>query len=194
MVQTVSASPLPQTAGNGTIVQGLEPGTELKAKVEANLPGGVVRLATADARLELRVSAPLPEGVAVTLTVAGSRQQPAILITTGKDQGQAAPQSPSTAAAGTASPPQGQQQSGAPVPPQGTGPVPAQSGPAAPVSRPAPVLAHLVQVLSAGAESPTGPIPGGQSPAAAPISRQTGEAPAAGPAPRTSGPASSPGC
>jgi hypothetical protein len=44
MVETVSAQPLPANTQGGTAPQALEPGTELRAKVEANLPGGVVRL------------------------------------------------------------------------------------------------------------------------------------------------------
>lgn len=82
MVETVSAQPL--TLGPGIAVgsQRLEPGLELKAKVETNLPGGVVRLATADAKIDLRVRTPLPPGTEVVVTVTGSRQNPAIQITT----------------------------------------------------------------------------------------------------------------
>lgn len=162
MVETVSASPLPQATGNGTVAQGLEPGTELKAKVEANLPGGVVRLATADAKLELRVPAPLPEGGEVTVTVSGSKQQPAILITVGKEQPQQQPSAPATASQGQASqaqPSQAQAQASQVQASKGqTGQAPAQSEAGAPLQpqpsrataypRPSPVLAHLVQVLS----------------------------------------------
>ena len=82
MVETVSAQFLPTAKTGGAAPQGLEPGTEVRAKVEANLPNGVVRLATSGARLELRVPSPLPVGGDVTVTVSGSRQQPAIQITT----------------------------------------------------------------------------------------------------------------
>lgn len=87
MVETVSAQPL--TLGPGIAVgsQRLEPGLELKAKVETNLPGGVVRLATADAKIDLRVRTPLPPGTEVVVTVTGSRQNPAIQITTVPPQG-----------------------------------------------------------------------------------------------------------
>ena len=160
MVETVSASPLPQATGNGTVAQGLEPGTELKAKVEANLPGGVVRLATPDAKLELRVPAPLPEGGEVTVTVSGSKQQPAILITVGKEQPQQQPSAPATASQGQASqaqPSQAQAQASQVQASKGqTSQAPAQSEAGAPLQpqpstataypRPSPVLAHLGSV------------------------------------------------
>ncbi|WP_029066263.1 hypothetical protein [Labrenzia sp. DG1229] len=82
MVETVSAQPLTLGPGIAAGSQRLEPGLELKAKVEANLPGGVVRLATADAKIDLRVRTPLPPGTEVVVTVTGSRQNPAIQITT----------------------------------------------------------------------------------------------------------------
>ncbi|CTQ60316.1 flagellar hook-length control protein FliK [Roseibium album] len=87
MVETVSAQPL--TLGPGIAVgsQRLEPGLELKAKVETNLPGGVVRLVTADAKIDLRVRTPLPPGTEVVVTVTGSRQNPAIQITIVPPQG-----------------------------------------------------------------------------------------------------------
>lgn len=93
MVETVSASTLPQGSGNGSAARTLEPGTEIKARVESNLPGGVVRLATADGKVDLRVASPLPANAEVTVTVSGSKQQPAILITTDKAPAQTGQQS-----------------------------------------------------------------------------------------------------
>lgn len=81
MVETVSAQPLTLGPGIAAGSRRLEPGVELKATVETNLPGGVVRLATADAKLDLRVQTPLPPGSEVVVTVSGSRQNPAIQIT-----------------------------------------------------------------------------------------------------------------
>ncbi|WP_297841648.1 flagellar hook-length control protein FliK [uncultured Roseibium sp.] len=204
MVETVSASPLPQATGNGTVAQGLEPGTELKAKVEANLPGGVVRLATADAKLELRVPAPLPEGGEVTVTVSGSKQQPAILITVGKEQPQQQPSPPATASQGQASqaqPSQAQAQASQVQASKGqTGQAPAQSEAGAPLQpqpstataypRPSPVLAHLVQVLSVNTAPgqtagnaqtlPQTPLPGASPPTSAPPAAGGAQPPASG--------------
>lgn len=207
MVETVSASPLPQATGNGTVAQGLEPGTELKAKVEANLPGGVVRLATPDAKLELRVPAPLPEGGEVTVTVSGSKQQPAILITVGKEQPQQQPSAPATASQGQASQaPASQAQASQAQAPQvqaskgQTGQAPAQSESGAPLQpqpstataypRPSPVLAHLVQVLSVNTAPgqtagnaqtlPQTPLPGAPPPTSAPPAASGAQPPTSG--------------
>ena len=208
MVETVSASPLPQASGNGAVAQGLEPGTELKAKVEANLPGGVVRLATADAKLELRVPTPLPEGGEVTVTVSGTKQQPAILITVGKDQAQPQQQpSPAPSSQGQASQGQaaqgqttnGQASNGQAVQPPSQSDAGAslqpQSSTATAYPRPSPVLAHLVQVVSVNAApgqavstSPPlqqAPAPGAQTPNGVPSSAggaQQGAAGSAAPA------------
>ncbi|WP_420338160.1 flagellar hook-length control protein FliK [Roseibium sp.] len=81
MVETVSAQPLPANTQGGTAPQALEPGTELRAKVEANLPGGVVRLSSDAKSIDLRVPSPLPVGSNVTLSVSGTRQQPAVVLT-----------------------------------------------------------------------------------------------------------------
>ncbi len=202
MVETVSASPLPQATGNGTVAQGLEPGTELKAKVEANLPGGVVRLATPDAKLELRVPAPLPEGGEVTVTVSGSKQQPAILITVGKEQPQQQPSAPTTASQGQASQAQASQAQAPQVHASKgqTGQAPAQSESGAPLQpqpstataypRPSPVLAHLVQVLSVNTAPgqtagnaqtlPQTPLPGASSPTSAPPAAGGAQPPTSG--------------
>ncbi len=207
MVETVSASPLPQATGNGTVAQGLVPGTELKAKVEANLPGGVVRLATPDAKLELRVPAPLPEGGEVTVTVSGSKQQPAILITVGKEQPQQQPSAPATASQGQASQAQASQaQASQAQAPQvqaskgQTGQAPAQSESGAHLQpqpstataypRPSPVLAHLVQVLSVNTAPgltagnpqtlPQTPLPGASSPTSAPPAAGGAQPPTSG--------------
>ena len=81
MVETVSAQPLPANTQGGAAPQALEPGTELRAKVEANLPGGVVRLSADAKSIDLRVPSPLPVGSNVTLSVSGTRQQPAVVLT-----------------------------------------------------------------------------------------------------------------
>jgi hypothetical protein len=81
MVETVSAQPLPANTQGGIASQALEPGTELRAKVEANLPGGVVRLSSDAKSIDLRVPSPLPVGSNVTLSVSGTRQQPAVVLT-----------------------------------------------------------------------------------------------------------------
>lgn len=130
MVETVSAQLLPAGAANSAAGSALDPGTELAAKVEANLPGGIVRLSSGEARIDLRVESPLPVGADVTVNVSGSRQQPVILIATSGAAGQG--------------PSQGQ-----PQPPPAPGntalTVPA-SGTAVTFARPSPALAHLVQI------------------------------------------------
>ncbi|MEM9631824.1 MAG: flagellar hook-length control protein FliK [Pseudomonadota bacterium] len=155
MVETVSAQPLPQNTGSSAAVPKLEPGAELHAKVEANLPGGIVRLATADAKLDLRIPQPLPVGSEVTITVSGSKQQPDIQLSTVNPQ----PSTPSETKtpAQTGSMPMAQ-----------AGEASGQSGPSqtGTTYRPASVVAHLVQVLEKTDQSPqpttssTGSVPG----------------------------------
>ncbi|KZM47542.1 flagellar hook-length control protein FliK [Labrenzia sp. OB1] len=130
MVETVTALPIAQGASGSASTQGLEPGTEIKARVEANLPGGVIRLATADARIELRASAPLPPGAEVTVAVSGSKQLPEIRITLANILPKAPPPAIQPEAAGQAS-------SGAP-PPTGSNTI----------LRADPTLTHLVQTFS----------------------------------------------
>ncbi|WP_298983333.1 flagellar hook-length control protein FliK [uncultured Roseibium sp.] len=135
MVETVSAQTLPQGASGSSSAKGLEPGTELKAKVEQNMPGGVVRLATAETKLDLRVPAPLPVGADVTVTVSGSRQQPLIQISTLPEGGQVANstgQQPTTPGNGASAPPTAQ-------------------GPGVSIGtalRPAPTMAHMLQSVA----------------------------------------------
>lgn len=163
MVETVSATPLPQGTSNGSAAPPLEPGTELKAKVESNLPGGIVRLATAEGKVDLRVAAPLPADAEVTVTVTGSKQQPVIQITTDKAPAQAGQQS------GAGSQGQGGQQAQA-NPPQsyptqsGTSPTApsAQANAARPVFTATPAGAHLVQVLATNAIPASGGAAAGQ--------------------------------
>ena len=118
MVETVSAQPLPANTQGGAAPQALEPGTELRAKVEANLPGGVVRLSSDARSIDLRVPSPLPVGSSVTLSVSGTRQQPAVVLT------------PDSSAAKPATP----------TPPQNTGqtvaPQPAAPNPQTPATQP----------------------------------------------------------
>ncbi|MEP1931174.1 MAG: flagellar hook-length control protein FliK [Roseibium sp.] len=149
MVETVSAQLLSAGKSGGAAPQGLEPGTELRAKVEANLPNGVVRLTTADAKVDLRVPSPLPVGGDVTVTVSGSKQQPTVQITTSN--------SPATPP-----PPNGSQSAGQAKP--ASVPTPQQppaTGNGA-LSRPAPVLA---QILQAGGALPVGSNPTANIPA-----------------------------
>lgn len=119
MVETVSAQPLPANTQGGAAPQALEPGTELRAKVEANLPGGVVRLSSDAKSIDLRVPSPLPVGSNVTLSVSGTRQQPAVVLT--PDGSTAKPATP--------------------TPPQNTGqtvaPQPTTANPQTPASQPA---------------------------------------------------------
>ncbi|TYC63611.1 hypothetical protein FMN50_04595 [Rhodobacterales bacterium] len=139
MVETVSAQPLPAGTGSSSTRPVLEPGTEVRARVEANLPGGVVRLSSGNSEIDLRVSQPLAVGSEVTVTVSGSRQQPTIQITTGSPTEQpakptqppASGQTPaSVVAGGPASLPQ----------------TAAGSTSTTTYARPAPLLAHLVQI------------------------------------------------
>ncbi len=148
MVLSVSAQPLPQASGGSPVVEGLEPGTELKARVEANLPGGVVRLTSNDARVDLRVASPLPVGSEVTVTVTGSKQQPAIQITVS-----GAPQGPASA------PQQTGGQAGGPTVPANS--ATAQTPGAQPaLPRPSPALTHFVQTLPV---SPQPAAPAGET-------------------------------
>ncbi|MDN3718720.1 hypothetical protein QW131_04515 [Roseibium salinum] len=166
MVKTVTALPLAQGTSSNAAVQGLEPGTELKARVEANLPGGVIRLAAADARIDLRVPAPLPVGAEVTITVSGSKQQPAIQITT---SGAAEPARPS-----------GQLLQSQP----GNLPGGASGQPATAVSSPIPrsdpALVHLVQTLGGSPQAAAGTAASSGAPSPAPV-------PAAPPAQQAAG-------
>ncbi|MGV2975214.1 flagellar hook-length control protein FliK [Roseibium alexandrii] len=147
MVETVSAQPLPANTQGGTASQALEPGTELRAKVEANLPGGVVRLSSDAKSIDLRVPSPLPVGSNVTLSVSGTRQQPAVVLTPDsaaakpatpappQNTGQtvaaqptaANPQTPATQPVTTAPPPQANLQG--PPQPQQPGPQTGQQPP-----------------------------------------------------------------
>ncbi|MGS4884605.1 flagellar hook-length control protein FliK [Roseibium sp. MB-4] len=137
MVETVSAQPLPANTQGGTAPQALQPGTELRAKVEANLPGGVVRLSSDAKSIDLRVPSPLPVGSNVTLSVSGTRQQPAVVLTPDSSAAKpatptppqnigqsaatqptaASPQTPATQPAASAPPPQANTQ-GSPQPQQ----------------------------------------------------------------------------
>ncbi|MES0879540.1 flagellar hook-length control protein FliK [Roseibium sp. SCP14] len=147
MVETVSTQPLPQNSGGSAVVSKLEPGAELHAKVEANLPGGVVRLATTDAKLDLRIPQPLPVGSEVTITVSGTKQQPEIQLSTVKAQ--SAPQSGTAPPTQTGSTTAGQVQetAGQSVSPQ-----------AHATYKPAPIVASLVQALDGTTQaSPQGP-------------------------------------
>jgi hypothetical protein len=155
MVETISASPLPQGSGTGSSAQLLEPGTELKARVESNLPGGVVRLATGNARIDLRVAAPLPADAEVTVTVSGSRQQPAVTISVDNRAGR--PQAPAQLRTPAGQTLTGQGQSD----PASAGHPQAQPGQGYGVIRTTPAGAHLVQLHTPGAGAPaTGPATG----------------------------------
>ncbi|MBN9669754.1 flagellar hook-length control protein FliK [Roseibium aggregatum] len=147
MVETVNAQPLLQGLAGKGAGPGLEPGTELKAKVEANLPGGVVRLASGQASLDLRVPAPLPVGAEVSVTVSGSKQQPTIQIAIGEQAEQSVRQTAQTPALSAARPSaEAVATSAQAVQPGGQGGL-AHSSPA---------LAHLVQPRSGSA------LPAGQ--------------------------------
>ncbi|WP_420411196.1 flagellar hook-length control protein FliK [Roseibium sp.] len=140
MVETVSAQPLPATAQSGTVAQDLEPGTELRAKVDANLPGGVVRLTSEAKTVELRVPAPLPVGSDVTITVSGTKQQPSIVLTpqTGAGNAPAAGQPPAQQVPSSGTPPPVAQPSAPASSPQ---PAPPATG----LPQPAPVVTQFLQ-------------------------------------------------
>ncbi|MET1414683.1 flagellar hook-length control protein FliK [Roseibium sp. HPY-6] len=103
MVETVSAQPIPKSSTAASTTLRLEPGAQFPAKVEANLPGGIVRLATSDAKVELRVPAPLPTGADVTVTVTGNRQNIAVQIAVSQPSGKVGQDAalPAQAQAGT---------------------------------------------------------------------------------------------
>lgn len=82
MVETVSAQPPAAAQGTAVTALRLEPGTELKARVEANLPGGVVRFAADDAKFDLKLPVRLPPGSDVIVTVSGNKANPVIQVTT----------------------------------------------------------------------------------------------------------------
>lgn len=173
MVETVSAQPLPANTQSGTAVQDLEPGTELRAKVDANLPGGVVRLVSEAKSVELRVPNPLPVGSEVTVTVSGTKQQPAIVLTpaSGTETSSSAGQAPAQQAASSG----GQAPAGGTSGPQTPQPqaTPPTSQPAQTVSapsglpRPAPVVTQFLQATGVLPQSgqASGPV---QSPAQSP--------------------------
>jgi flagellar hook-length control protein FliK len=148
MVETVNAQTLPQSASGSSSVKGLEPGAEIKAKVETNLSGGVVRLATESGKIDLRVPNPLPVGADVSVTVTGTKQHPSIQIASIKSPDQATQPTQQVAKAsadpGTSQIP-GNPQSGS-----------LQSGATAAI-RPLPALTHLFQ---AGNASPQATAPG----------------------------------
>lgn len=155
MVETVSAqSPV---LGQGTSVAAvrLEPGTELRARVEANLPGGVVRLATDDAKFDLKLPVRLPPGSDVIVSVSGNKANPVIQVTTqqvlpGQPVVPVAAQQPEQA------PPPSQVPAGRPVPGQGQAqaPVRAQGGAVLPaVTQPA----HAAQTRQAVQAAPVPP-------------------------------------
>lgn len=203
MVETVSASTLPQGTGNGSAARTLEPGTEIKARVESNLPGGVVRLATADGKVDLRVASPLPANAEVTVTVSGSKQQPEILITTDKAPAQTGQQS-----GGTVQGQGGQQAQPNPslanpsqsnsvrpdLPRTGetASAFPAQSTAARPIVTATPAGAHLVQVMPATVRGPATGAPTSQLATAPGTQPSAGAGGAAAPAP-LSGQAAVPG-
>ena len=192
MVETVSAQPLPAKTQGGTASQALEPGTELRAKVEANLPGGVVRLSSDTKSIDLRVPSPLPVGSNVTLSVSGTRQQPAVVLTPDsaaakpatpappQNTGQtvaaqptaANPQTPATQPVTTAPPPQANPEG--PPQPQQPGPQTGQQPPqqqlpqtGQPAGQPQPSQQPAGQPSFAAARTCIGPVSSGNRGAAA---------------------------
>ncbi|MFN3132057.1 flagellar hook-length control protein FliK [Roseibium sp.] len=168
MVETVSAQPLPANTQGGTAPQALEPGTELRAKVEANLPGGVVRLSSDAKSIDLRVPSPLPVGSNVTLSVSGTRQQPAVVLTPDG----------STVKPATPTPPQNTTQTVAPQPtaanPQTPGTQPAASAPPRQANPQVPQQTQQpTQQLPQQAPPPSGQSAGQPQPAQQPAGQPT---------------------
>lgn len=212
MMESVSAQPLPANTQSGAAPQDLEPGLELRAKVDANLPGGVVRLVSDAKSIELRVPAPLPVGSEVTVTVSGTRQQPAVVLTPAQNTG------PNTGTPATPNPPPPQSGSQTGAQPQSAPPqsgqsgtpaqtVPQQGQPATPqagLQRSAPVLTQFLQATGvlpqpgqAGAPGQTpsqSGVPGQGLPSAStPAVPVTGSAPAGAAIPAVAQGQSTPG-
>ncbi|MBD1545994.1 flagellar hook-length control protein FliK [Roseibium aggregatum] len=98
MVSAITALQASLSSGTSSNSVRLEPGTEARAKVEASLPGNVLRLSVGKSTIEVRANAALPAGTELTLKVSGDPGKPQIqLVPDGKGGSQAAAgQGPST--------------------------------------------------------------------------------------------------
>ena len=101
MVSAIAALQASLSSGTSSTQVRLEPGTETRARVEASLPGNVLRLSVGKSTIEVRANAALPAGTELTLKVSGDPGKPQIqLVPDGKGGTQAsAGQGPSTDAA-----------------------------------------------------------------------------------------------
>ncbi|WP_346895482.1 flagellar hook-length control protein FliK [uncultured Roseibium sp.] len=101
MVSAIAALQASLSSGTSSTQVRLEPGTETRARVEASLPGNVLRLSVGKSTIEVRANAALPAGTELTLKVSGDPGKPQIqLVPDGKGGAQAsAGQGPSTDAA-----------------------------------------------------------------------------------------------
>jgi hypothetical protein len=101
MVSAIAALQASLSSGTSSNQVRLEPGTEARARVEASLPGNVLRLSVGNSTIEVRANAALPAGTELTLKVSGDPGKPQIqLVPDGKGGTQAsAGQGPSTDAA-----------------------------------------------------------------------------------------------
>ncbi|WP_346914268.1 flagellar hook-length control protein FliK [uncultured Roseibium sp.] len=101
MVSAIAALQASLSSGTSSAQVRLEPGTETRAKVEASLPGNVLRLSVGKSTIEVRANAALPAGTELTLKVSGDPGKPQIqLVPDGKGGKKAsAGQGPSTDAA-----------------------------------------------------------------------------------------------
>lgn len=101
MVSAIAALQASLSSGTSSNQVRLEPGTETRARVEASLPGNVLRLSVGKSTIEVRANAALPAGTELTLKVSGDPGKPQIqLVPDGKGGTQAsAGQGPSTDAA-----------------------------------------------------------------------------------------------
>lgn len=101
MVSAIAALQASLSSGTSSNQVRLEPGTETRARVEASLPGNVLRLSVGKSTIEVRANAALPAGTELTLKVSGDPGKPQIqLVPDGKGGTKAsAGQGPSTDAA-----------------------------------------------------------------------------------------------
>lgn len=135
MVGSIASLQARLSSGTSATAIRLDPGTEVRAKVEASLPNNVLKLSVGQSTLEVRASAPLPPGTELTLKVSGDAARPQIQlipdpaaqssVAVGKSgappsQGSQAPQVPQTPQTPQAAPPS--------QAPQGTVPVSTSMG------------------------------------------------------------------
>ncbi|MTI44245.1 flagellar hook-length control protein FliK [Roseibium hamelinense] len=80
MVGAVQGIPATLPAESAVRSAGLEPGTQVQARVESAGPDNTLRLSVGKSSIEVRASAPLPPGTEVTIKVDGDAARPQIQI------------------------------------------------------------------------------------------------------------------